>query len=598
MIEHGTRNIRLEKRYDPMKQIKESEKAEGLQAKTGDAAPSAQAPAPDPSPIEVPDSVKKNKRRRLIKRIAAGVAVAAVVVGFFVMKNRKKDNGEDTMAGYQNAQVERRTITEELSGSGTLSPAESYVMTTLVSGDIIEAPFEEGDIVEKGAKLYQVDNSTVSHSMEQSQLTLEKSQRDYSQALDKKKDLNIKATRGGSVVSIDVKKGDTVAVGQQIATIRNSAVMQLTLPFNASDADGFYVGQPAAVTLDGSFETLSGTISTVGASEVLGGGMPVRQITIDVQNPGAIAPEQTATAMVGGVACNGSGKFAYSDEIKVTASIGGEVSQINVSEGDTVAEGQVLVVLYSKELDDSIRNSSDAVRSAQLSLEGQVDQMGDYVITSPIAGTIIEKNYKAGDKLETGKQLCTVFDLSYLKMTMNIDELDVGKVQVGQQVTITADAAEGKTYTGTVTKININGTTANGVTSYPVTVQIDEFDGLLPGMNVNAKIVVQSKENVLAVPVGAVSRGNMVLVKTEAAADGKKSGEKADAENDAGAQPGNAIAGVPAGFEYKEVELGITDKTYIEITGGLAEGETIAIMPDAGGGMINAPMGGGMVVVG
>ena len=130
--------------------------------------------------------------------------------------------------------------------------------------------------------------------------------------------------------------------------------------------------------------------------------------------------------------------------------------------------------------------------------------MGDYLITSPISGTIIEKNYKAGDKLESGKTLCTVFDLSYLKMTMNVDELDVNKVQVGQQVTITADAAEGQTYTGTVTKVSINGTTTNGVTTYPVTIQIDSFDGLLHGMHVDATIQVESRENGLAVPVGCL----------------------------------------------------------------------------------------------
>ena len=79
------------------------------------------------------------------------------------------------------------------------------------------------------------------------------------------------------------------------------------------------------------------------------------------------------------------------------ATIGGDVAQINVQEGDTVAQDQVLVVLTSEELDNQIANSADAVRNAELALEGQVDQMGDYVITSPISGTIIEKNYKAGD---------------------------------------------------------------------------------------------------------------------------------------------------------------------------------------------------------
>ena len=549
---------------------------EQKEKKTPQASASAPVPMPDPTPLQVPASVKRNRRRRLIRRILAAVAVVAVVVGVFLVRNRKQDEGQDVMASYETVQVERRTITEELTGTGTLAPAESYVLTSLVSGDIINAPFEEGDIVEKDTTLYQVDNSTVSHSVEQGELSLQQSQRSYEQALQQKEDLNIKATRGGTVVSLDVKQGDTVAAGQQVATIRNSAVMNLTVPFHAADAAGFYVGQPATVTMDGSFETLSGTITTVGAEEVLDGGRPVRQITIQVQNPGAIAPEQTATAMVGSVACSSSGTFAYSDEVTVMATIGGDVAQINVQEGDTVAQDQVLVVLTSEELDNQIANSADAVRNAELALEGQVDQMGDYVITSPISGTIIEKNYKAGDKLESGKTLCTVFDLSYLKMTMNVDELDVNKVQVGQQVTITADAAEGQTYTGTVTKVSINGTTTNGVTTYPVTIQIDSFDGLLPGMNVDATIQVESRENVLAVPVGAVSRGNRVLVQTDEETGSQQSDES-------GTPPDGGVNSTPAGFTYKEVTLGISDQDYIEVTDGLEEGETIAVVPGAGG---------------
>ena len=65
---------------------------------------------------------------------------------------------------------------------------------------------------------------------------------------------------------------------------------------------------------------------------------------------------------------------------------------------------------------------------------------------------------------------------------MNIDELDISKVSVGQTVQITADAVEGKTYEGEITKVSVAGTTTNGTTSYPVTVKITDTDGLLPGM--------------------------------------------------------------------------------------------------------------------
>lgn len=585
-------------------------------------APATPVPAPAPSPIEAPKNpAQKRKRRKLMKRLIIGGGLVAIVAIYLLVKGGDKGGKVDPMLGYLESPVETRNITESLSGSGVLAPAESYVMTTLVSGDITAAPFEEGDTVEKGTVLYQVDNSKLGQSVEQSELSLRQSQRSHQQSVDKKQDLNVKAPRAGSVVTMTVKPGDTVQAGQEIATLRNSSIMKLTLPFNAADADSFYVGQPATVTMEGSFETLQGTIETVGASQVLAGGMPVRNITISVQNPGAIGTDQGATAMVGGAACNGSGKFTYADELKVLATLGGEVSRVLVKEGDNVTQDQILVELYSKELNDQIANSSDAVRNAELALEGTLNQMGDYEITSPISGTIIEKNYKAGDKLETGKTLCTVFDLTYLKMTMNVDELDVSKIKEGQQVHITADAMEGKTFVGTVTKININGTTANGVTTYPVTVRLDEYEGLLPGMNVDANIVVESRENVLAVPAGAVVRGNQVLVKTGAsgdktpAKDGKEE-DKApvDDKSSAGASlnaagsastaggaggAAGAVGAIPPGYEYRDVTLGISDKDYIEITSGLKADDIIAYLPSAGASSSGPMMGGGgMIMVG
>ena len=571
-----------------MNQTKEKQ-AEAQAEASENAAPKAAAspaPQPDPSPLELPDFSKKNRRRKLIKRLAAGLVVLALAFGYFGLRGDKKDGQANQGVQYEEVSVEKRTITETLTGSGSLSPAESYVMTTLVSGDILEAPFEEGDMVQKGDALYQVDHATVTHSLEQSQLSLQQSRRGYSQAVERREDLQIKAPRAGQLISLNVKEGDTVAAGQQIGTVRNSGVMRLTLPFNETDAAGFTIGQPALVTLDGSFETLEGTISVVGASQALAGGQTVRQITIDVVNPGAIASGQSATAAVGGAACNSGGTFDYADEAPITAIMGGDVQTIYVQEGDQVYQDQLLVQLYSKDLEEQIKNSQDAVRSAQLALEGQTDQLGDYVITSPISGTIIEKNYKAGDKLEVGKTLCTVFDLSYLKMTMNVDELDVSKIQEGQTVQITADAVEGKVYTGVVTKININGTSNNGVTSYPVTVRIDEFDGLLPGMNVDASIQVETRENVLSAPVGAVARGNRVLVKKPESAQPEKDQKEEEPSED----------GAPAGYEYRQVELGLSDRTYIEIVNGLEEGEILAIDPANLDPM--APMGGMSVMVG
>ena len=63
-----------------------------------------------------------------------------------------------------------------------------------------------------------------------------------------------------------------------------------------------------------------------------------------------------------------------------------------------------------------------------------------------------------------------------------MDELDVGNVEVGQTVEVTADALENQTFTGKVTNISSESSQSNGVTNYPVTVTLDTADGLLPGM--------------------------------------------------------------------------------------------------------------------
>jgi HlyD family secretion protein len=145
-------------------------------------------------------------------------------------------------------------------------------------------------------------------------------------------------------------------------------------------------------------------------------------------------------------------------------------------------------------------------------------------------------------------------------------------ISVGQEVTIAADAVEGKEFTGTVTKVSIVGTTSNGVTAYPITVRIDDTDSLLPGMNVDAEIVVESVTDVLAVPVDAVVRNNMVLVQSDES--GEATGDATSAEGEASVA---ADSSLPEGFTYVEVTLGVNNDDYIEITSGLEEGDTIAI---------------------
>ena len=251
----------------------------------------------------------------------------------------------------------------------------------------------------------------------------------------------------------------------------------------------------------------------------------------------------------------------------MVAKYSGELKSLTVKEGDRVSDGQQIGAFDSTDMDNQIASARLSIEAAELSLQNARDSLDDYTITSPISGTVIEMNYKVGDNVDptssaaaSAGYLAVVYNMSALEFQMNIDELDINKVRVGQEVEITADALDGKTFTGRVDKVNINGTTAGGVTTYPVTIMVDDPEELLPGMNVSAKIIVEQAGNVLCVPVDAVKRGNTVTVA------------------DAGALSEDGLTVVdPTKTRQVEVTLGRNDSAYIEVTSGLAEGDVVLL---------------------
>ena len=484
------------------------------------------------------------------------VVAAAAGAVFLISGGGNKAASRDVT--YAETTPVRQDVSNSLSGTGTLNPANTYTVKSLVDGKILTGGFEEGDKVEEGDVLYTIDSSDASTNLEKASIALQQAQRSY----DKTVDLQyVRAEVDGTVSSLKVAKGDQVTSGQEVAVIRDSSKMLLNLLFPAADAANFSVGQSADVMLDGTFETLKGTITAItGTDELSTGNLLVRTVTIRVNNAGGLTTAQAATASVNGVSSIASATFAYQAERTLTAQAGGTVSAINVQEGDAVSKGDILIELTGDDLTESIQSASESLRSAEISMQNQQDNMSNYTITSPISGTIIEKDAKQGDALTSGSTLCVIYDLSYLEMVINVDELQIGALSVGQKVQITADAVVDKTYVGTVTRVSMKGSSSGGTTTYPITIRIDDTDGLRPGMNANAEIVVAEANNALVVPNAAVIRGGYVLVS-------KKSPSAANAVEDMDA---------PEGYVYVKVETGVSDDSYTEIKSGLKEDDTVA----------------------
>lgn len=504
------------------------------------------------------------------------VLCVAVAGGVFLLRPQQaKPASVD--ASYTEAAPERRDVTNTLSGTGTLNPANTYTVKSLVDGKVLTGTIEEGDIVEESNVLYTIDSSDASTNFEKAEIAMQQAQRSYDKVVDRQ---YVRAEVAGVVSSLKVTKGDEVTSGQEVAVIRDSSRMLLTLEFPAADAANFSVGQSAAVTLDGTFEQLNGTVTSVSGTDALSAGnLLTRTVTITVKNAGGLTTAQAATASINGVSSIGSATFAYQAERTLTAQAAGTVTSINVQEGSDVAKDDIILGLSGDDLTESIQSASESLRSAEISMQNLQDTMNNYTVTAPISGTIIEKDAKVGDAVKTGDTLCIVYDLSYLEMSINVDELQISSISVGQQVQITADAVPDKTYVGTVTRVSMKGTSNGGTTTYPVSIRIDDTDGLRPGMNANAEIVVAEAKNALVVPNAAVVRGSYVLVTKDS-----PSAANADTAMEA-----------PEGFVYVPVKTGVSDDDYTQIVSGIQEGDTIGYDPssvssdsyyDDGGGYI------------
>lgn len=541
--------------------------------------------------------MKKPIKFKVKNLIFAGIVVAAVAGGGFFLMQYKK-NLEMTFADAEKkntAQVTKGDLISSLSSSGTISAKDTYEITSLVEGEVVQADFEEGDQVEKGQVLYRIESSSVDSQLNSSKNSLERANKKYQEALDDYNEAvsdysgdTYKSTRTGFVKTLNIEAGDKVSNNTVLASIYNDQTMKIKIPFLSTEAASIAAGSQAVVTLTDTGEQLTGTVTAVSnMDEVLDGGRVVRYVTVEVANPGGLSSQYTATVSVGEFVGSGEAAFTAATDTTMAASLSGvngsiEVESMLVHEGDYVTVGTPIFKIKSKDVQDIIQNFEDSldsakaqVEQAQSSLDSTQDNADNYTITAPISGQIITKSVKVGDKISrnsgsTNTTLATIYDLSELTFEMSVDEMDVSSVEVGQSVSVTADAYNDRTFSGTVTNVSLKGSQSNGVTNYPVTVTLDsDANGvLIPGMNVDGVITIGESKDTLMVPSGALMRGNRVYIKDDSAASD-------DSENP-------KRGGVPDGFKAVDVEIGLSNDDFVEIKSGVSEGDTVYVEESSG----------------
>ncbi len=226
------------------------------------------------------------------------VPVVCVVIagGVFLLKP-KSASTTAVDPSYLEASPEVRDVSNTLSGTGTLNPANTYTVKSLVEGKVLTGEFEEGDVLDEGTVLYMLDSSDASTNFEKAEIAMQQAQRSYERWWTGQ---YVRAEVDGTVSTQgrQGRRGDQRAGGRHHP---RSSKMLPTLEFPAADAANFSVGQTAQVTLDGTFEQLDGTVTSVTRTDALStGNLLTRTVTIAVQNAGGLTTAQAATASING----------------------------------------------------------------------------------------------------------------------------------------------------------------------------------------------------------------------------------------------------------------------------------------------------------
>lgn len=519
--------------------------------------------------IEKKRKIEKIKKKKGKKKL---IILLLLILGVFLVSGYMKNtNGNvKTKFDYEEVITDKGDIDVIVEGKGVIEENSVYNIVPTVNGEIIKDNVNVGEYVNKDDLLYVIDSEDIDASLSSAKLAVEQAQISYNNIKKQISDLTIVANDTGHISDLTLTKGTYVTNAMQICNIIGKDQYEVVLQFANPSASPIRVGNRATLTYMSYLSTIEGIVTNVSDRNfLLAEGSQVVEVTIRVETTGY----SLNNAQVKGTIYTDAGSVISSANTALVTGVTnnmikskvlGTVKEVHVKNGDYVTPGTIIAVLENTDLQTSLSNAEIALKNARNSLSNVEKQLDNYYITSPISGTIAYKNNKLGDiisnfKTSSSNIMVTVVDNSIKKFSMEVDELDIAKVKVGQDVTITIDALEGKEYIGKVANINTIGKTNAGITTYTVLIELENHSEIYSGMNVDASIQISSIENVIRVPLSAVRKGNVVYKKV----------------SDINYQ--DEDSSVPMGYQKVNVEIGQNNSDYIEIISGIEEGDIVLI---------------------
>ena len=405
--------------------------------------------------------MKPRKKKRWI--IWTSLALVVVIVFVIVVVNRAKKALEAMMPAYQQEQAVIGDLELTVYGSGSLAPSDSINVPAPMSGTVAEWYFDMGDEVKEGEILGVMDTDRYDEEVD----TLKDKIDELETAIDTYQDeLDTSIAYSpieGIVKEIYVQPGSDVSRVNQVYGCYMVIAPDETMTVTFSPSGGYAgdVGDYVSIRPDGYGAVNGKVVAVAGATS-----------TAEVP---AYIPSGTAVEIydISGEEEIGSGTLVAKNSVSITGKNG--IEAVYAQAGERVAKGQKLLK-YDSAATGSIEDKKEDLADAK-------EELAELETASPEIIATADGVLTAVNDTELVKDLTAaqVSPIDAMDLIVAIDELDVGKIQVGQNAAISIDALPDESYTGTVSRISQVGQAAGGVTTYDVTLTIQETGGLRIG---------------------------------------------------------------------------------------------------------------------
>lgn len=483
---------------------------------------------------------QKQKRRKLIRRCITLVVVAAIAAGgWYLLKKFVFKDDADTVGEPMTQTVMRGSIQSTVTGMGNARAKNSAVITPDAGYTVLELFVNEGDTVEEGQLLYNLDDSAAQEAVQSAQANVLKAQEavdDLNRELDKLYEdvanLNITAPHDGKLSGVKtgvgaIKVGDDLGEGTVIATIINDTKLRLHLYYSWAYEGQIQVGQQAKISVPAAMADYPATVEQVNyVRRIVPEGSVTFEVIFVMDNPGTLTEGVVASATLTGTDGSPiypyeSGTLEYFETTELTAKVAGPVEYVNLMNYADVKTGQSLVKLGDKDQQSKIASKRTSIREQQKSvdnaleaLEEAQEKLDNYHAVSPIAGRVLSLGGLAiGQEVSSGSQI-QIADTSTMMVDISIDERNVGFVSVGMGVDL--QDMMGNYYFGTVETVALTAKSENGVASFPATVVVDNPEGsLMSGSYVDYTFIASQSDNCLVVPIQAVKNVSLAHLQAD-----------------------------------------------------------------------------------